>query len=553
MGVTIDDDFTGGEKKDKKPAGPSASTLLIKLAQERYQFGCTEEGAPYAVKPGGHVVRMLRGGKNSLRAELSQTYYRLHGKAAPQQGLADALLALEGEALSGDPSRVHLRVAARGGIVWLDLGDSAETVIRIDAEGWRIVTSDVPVLFQRTALTGALPIPRRGGDLDTLWEQLNVTKEDRPLVLGWLVAAIATPDAPHPILSLFGEQGTAKSTTTRRIVELIDPSPVPLRKPPRDAESWVTAAQGSWVVGVANRRGVPDWLSDSRCRAATGDGDVRRQLYTDGGLAVFAFRRCVLLNGIDVGALRGDLADRIVRVSLERISEDARQEETQLSERWRQDHPYVLGAVLAVVAELIQALPFVRLEKSPRMADFAHVLATLDALYDTEGLARFNEQAKAMAADSLSADPLIAAMTAARLEFAGTAAELLEELKPADDKRPPHGWPKHARAVTQLLRRHAPALRKSGWDMEEATEPHTKLTEWRLTHPERFPKATPHTPHNPQGNGSEAPSADYAVYAEKGSGVSRDTSTCQVVTWRVCKNRNCHTFGGCVLKSGEAA
>jgi hypothetical protein len=75
----------------------SASTLLVDLALKRYEFGVTEEGQPFAVRPGGHVVRMLRGGQNSLRAELSQLFYRMHGKAAPQQALADALLVLEGK------------------------------------------------------------------------------------------------------------------------------------------------------------------------------------------------------------------------------------------------------------------------------------------------------------------------------------------------------------------------------------------------------------------------------------------------------------------------
>jgi len=36
------------------------------------------------------------------------------------------------------------------------------------------------------------------------------------------------------------------------------------------------------------------------CRAVTGDGDVRRLLYTDGGLALFALRRAVIPNGIAI-------------------------------------------------------------------------------------------------------------------------------------------------------------------------------------------------------------------------------------------------------------
>ena len=67
-----------------------------------------------------------------------------------------------------------------------------------------------------------------------------------------------------------------------------------------------TAAAGSWVVALDNLSGIPAWLSDSLCRASTGDGNVKRALYSDAGLAVVKFRRCVVINGIDLGALRGD-------------------------------------------------------------------------------------------------------------------------------------------------------------------------------------------------------------------------------------------------------
>ena len=95
---------------------------------------------------------------------------------------------------------MHLRVANADGAVWLDLGDAAETAVRIDGNGWRIVREGVPVLFRRTGLTGALPEPQPADhtdltdhdsdlslvDLDLLFVHLNVTPADRPLVLVWL-------------------------------------------------------------------------------------------------------------------------------------------------------------------------------------------------------------------------------------------------------------------------------------------------------------------------------------------------------------------------------
>jgi hypothetical protein len=357
-------------------------------------------------------------------------------------------------------------------------------VVKIDPTGWQIVRDGVPVLFRRTQLTGVMPEPDHGGDLELLWNHLNVSQADRPLVLAWLIAALIAPDVPHPILALFGEHGTGKSTASKRIAITVDPSAVPLRKPPRDQESWVTAAQGSWVVGLDNLSNVPDWLSDSLCRAATGDGDVRRALYTDGQLAVFAFRRCILLNGIDVGALRGDLADRIVKIDLDRIADEARKEETELDAQWAAAYPMILGGLLSLAAETMACLPSVRLDKKPRMADFARILAAVDQLHGTDGLSRYIEQALTMAEDSLTSDPFLERMHEAKIDFTGKAAELLTKITPdVDNWRPPKDWPKDPRTVTSLLKRNAPALRKAGWVVEDETD-RARFTIWTVVHPE---------------------------------------------------------------------
>jgi hypothetical protein len=506
---------TGDDPKEPKK---SASTLLVEIAENQYEFGVSDGGETYAVPRDDHkVVLMLRGGRTSLRGQLSKLFFEQYGRAAPQQALADALLVVEGKAQASEPVPLYLRVAYAEDALWLDLGDHTGQAVKITSTEWSTVDCPSTLFFKRTALTARLPEPVRGGTLADLWRLLNVAEPDRPLVAAWLVAALFS-NIPHPVLGLFGEQGTGKSTAGKILALALDPSEVPARKPPRDADSWVTAASGSWVVALDNLSDVPAWLSDSLCRAVTGDGDVRRKLYTDGDLAVFAFRRAVIVNSIDLGAMRGDLAERMLPVDLDLIEEDNRRDEQELWAAWREAHPRILGALLDLAAGVIRVLPSVRLASKPRMADFARILAAVDQLLSTNGLHRYRTRAVDLAADGLSADPLVVMMLAALPEpptpFEGTSTQLLTAVTPTPlpgekDWVPPRGWPADARAATVQLRRIAPALRKTGWTVDDlGADNHAKVKRWRIGRPDpensrSDPREHPH-PRNSAGDSGDA-------------------------------------------------
>jgi hypothetical protein len=515
----LDDHDDDREKADKK----SAATLLVGIAQDRYTFGVSRDGEAYGLPHGDpRVVLMLRGGKTSLRGQLARVFFAKFGKATSQQALADALLVVEGIAQEAEPTRLFLRTGELDGALWLDLGDQTGRAVRITAAGWTVEDRS-PVLFKRTALNGPLPAPAPGGDLAALWRWLNVSEPDRPLVLAWLVASLL-PDIPHPILGLFGEQGTGKTTAEKILVSVLDPGPVPIRKPPRDVESWVTAAAGSWMVGLDNLSSIPEWLSDSLCRASTGDGDVRRKLYTDGELAVFAFRRCIVLCGIDVGAFAGDLADRLLSIDLEPIADNRRIRESDLWPSWERAHPAILGAVLDLMAGVAGVLPSVHLETAPRMADFAHVLRAVDLVLGTDSLPRYVGKQRSVATDSLTDDPFIGEVQARIGEgFEGTAAVLLREVTPDDDGwRAPKGWPGTARTVTQRLKRQGPPMRKAGWALENLGDNNKDgVTVWRIIPPRR-----PYLARNPSPPSPPSPRqagwAGMAGMAGMKSGPSKD-------------------------------
>ncbi|WP_370501191.1 toprim domain-containing protein [Mycolicibacterium sp. jd] len=492
-------------EEEERPPRRSVAAQVVDLARSEYVLGVTDTDEPFGVSTARpHIAMLLRGGRTGLRAELSRQFFALNNTVPSQQALADAGMVLEGFASQEPPRRVYLRTGDTGGAVYLDMGDPDCQVIEIQGRAWR-VTNTAPVLFRRTKLTAELPAPR-AGELAALWEFVAVAAEDRPLVLAWLVAALVQVDVPHPILALLAEQGATKSTVTRVLVSLVDPSAVPLRQPPRDIDGWTTAAAASWVVALDNLSGsVPDWLSDCLCRASTGDGSVKRALYTDSDVAVTSFRRCVIVNGVDLVVDKGDLAERVLPVELPRVTK--RRAEDDVTAAWEAVRPGVFGALLDLAAQVHHRLPGVKVAELPRMADFAKVLAAVDEVLGTEGLERYRDRAQRAAVDTLDA-PLIAELVATGRAFADiTGSALLDALTPkGTDWRRPRGWPKNGRAVTGLLTRHAPALRALGWHVEhDQAANHDKVTRWTIAPPdpqyatsERGPKSPPQAPPDPQ-------------------------------------------------------
>jgi hypothetical protein len=136
----------------------------------------TPAGEPFGIKKSGpRLVRMLRGGRASLRAELALAYFTRTGSAASQAALTDALQVISGMADRTVPTPLHLRVARHGDDLVLDLGDTTGRVVVMRPDGWQVV-ADSPVLFRRTELTGQLPPPEPGATLDELWNLLNVAE-----------------------------------------------------------------------------------------------------------------------------------------------------------------------------------------------------------------------------------------------------------------------------------------------------------------------------------------------------------------------------------------
>jgi hypothetical protein len=459
----------------EKEKGPSQASQLVSLARAGYDLVMSEDGRPYGVRRRGPNIALPLRGKAGLRAQLARQYTDASGGQVPSQSaLTDAMTVLEGMAAATDPVPVHLRVAGGADQVVLDLGTADGRCVIVTPAGWS-VHSRSPVLFRRSGAMSPMPEPAHGdGDGDGLAQLRALVNMDGPTfhqLVAWLVAAWI-PHIPHPVLTFKGEQGTGKSKTAQMVINLVDPSAATKRSQPRDVKTWATQAFNSWALCLDNVSTIAPWLSDTLCKAVTGDGIIDRALYTDDDVVVLSFRRVLAMTTIDAGALAGDLAERIYMLDLRLISEDQRRTEQELDQHFEADRPAILAALLDLLAKVLDRLPSIHLDRMPRMADFARVLATIDAVQG-EGwntLKTYITSADNVAADALEGDPFGSAVVAflqQHRQWTGTAAQLLEQVPPPDGYHPK--WPKDATRASGRLKRLAPILRSVGVMFDDTT------------------------------------------------------------------------------------
>jgi len=96
-----------------------------------------------------------------------------------------------------------------------------------------------------------------------------------------------------------------------------------------------------------------------------------RQLYTNDDEVLFQAARPILLNGIEDVISRADLADRAIFLTLTPIAEKQRRSEAELWREFEVARPRILGALLDAAAQGLRERPRMRLDRLPRMADFA--------------------------------------------------------------------------------------------------------------------------------------------------------------------------------------
>ena len=191
---------------------------------------------------------------------------------------------------------------------------------------------------------------------------------------------------------------------------------------------------------------------------------------------MFAASRPIILNGIPNLTDRADLADRAVTIHLPTIVDDQRRPEDEFIFDFEAARPRILGALLDAAAVALKRLPETRLDRAPRMADFAKwITAAEPGLGWDEGsfLAAYAANRRDIFATAFEADPLAVAIRDFVVAehssgWEGKPGELLAALnaRVPETTQKSRAWPGGASALGSRIRRAAPLLRQAGFAVD---------------------------------------------------------------------------------------
>lgn len=447
--------------------GGSQATVLVNLVLQSCQLVHDKNSDVYAIdKVTGEVRRIEH---RAFRNWLVASYYRSTNSSARSQSIAEAIQTLAGIGRHDCPmADVHIRCAARGASYIIDLGQRGNSMAVVVEPGRWDVVSSPEALFVRPESLEPLPVPVPGGDINALWDIVNIPEPARLLVLTWLIDCLR-PDTPYPMLELIGEQGSAKSQTQELLRMLIDPSTLKLRSAPRTSEDVYVGAANGYMLAYDNLSYMSSDLQDTFCRVVYGVAHAGRKLYTNTEESSVIAHRPVSLNSIAACVTAQDLVDRTVSIELPMIQD--RRVRGQVDAAFAAAHPVLFGALLDVFAAALDKLPWIQIEaaRRPRMLEYSLLgvaVASALGMPEESFLAAYEAARAESIGRTLDASPVATALINWLEDKPGRYGEYsIKDLFGVVQGWKPQGceaWPRSAKGFADALRRAAPALRTQG-------------------------------------------------------------------------------------------
>ncbi|MBR2507255.1 MAG: hypothetical protein IKB70_10245 [Bacilli bacterium] len=288
--------------------------------------------------------------------------------------------------LFGSKVKVHTRIAGNENRICFFLADDSWHSVVISPKGWKIL-QQTKYKFIKKPNTKEQVFPKncKKKTLDELLRKFINMEEESYVLFKIALIQYFFPNSSHYIAIISSEHGTGKSTITKLIRELIDPSVANVSFIPDNPEEIKNHLANNMVVAFDNTKHQKDIISDILCSAVTGSSFTKRTLYTTAEETILNVHNIVILNGINIVPNKSDLLERSILFELKKIPSAKRKTDKKFWDTFNKYKPYILGEIFSIISIALGIRKDLSLKKTHRMSDaYTDMVAIAMAMGYTE-------------------------------------------------------------------------------------------------------------------------------------------------------------------------
>lgn len=364
-------------KKEKEKS--EAEKFFKQFLTNAISFLGEDDNEAYVMlAPKGDRQRVFKIESTDFTDILQYSYHEETGMYMPKMGFEDSIdMLLINTRIAGIKKKIYTRIAQVGQAIYINMANAQKEVIKINCCDIRVLKqkdlsfNDPAFIVTKTMkpqITPNLSVTRTFEEIVAPYFN-SICEPHRILFIVTLISWFWI-NQPRAIIMLSGAAGTGKSTVTKLIQDLIDPTSLQCGDLPNTKRDLAICLSKAYFSAFDNISNISKGISDTLCRAINVGSITQRKLCTDGDTFTAAFSSALLLNGIGCFCTHQDLLHRSLYIKTKTISQTERICEKELKEKLAKDLPDMLGAMYKIVQKTLEVAPSIRSNEKPRMADF---------------------------------------------------------------------------------------------------------------------------------------------------------------------------------------
>lgn len=319
----------------------------------------------------------------TAREWLQYRYYQINDKSCSQDQCKEALQIATSEIKFNSKSKkeiIYNRIAMINNSIFYDMCTPDWKITQINKDGWEIISmdEDTPMFERKQQQTQQVnpivdTITSKRNGLDEMCQLLRIKLTDRTMFKIHLIAFFIEK-YPIPIMIFTGDQGSIKTTLMQTVKIIVDPSAQLSSRLHKKMEDISIHLYNRYLSAFDNISNFNKDISDLICRVITGEGDSKRELYTNMDEIILNYKRKIIVNGIAPSLDYPDLIDRSIFYETSTITENERLTLEEFIEKRDEIIPYLIHQIFDILCLAITVYDECKIDlhgKMQRMSDFS--------------------------------------------------------------------------------------------------------------------------------------------------------------------------------------